>query len=159
MLPSITVPEANILTVIQLTTQLLAQFNSWVPGFFDTGIAIQNTTGYNTSFTLPSGALSAQTGPIMAYLYPADGSAAKTITSTAIAASATPTDQSGVDASGNVLPHATYIILLSNLPSRLASQRASPDRFTSLQISPMHMGSTTSRIKISRFPLRDTRCL
>ncbi len=109
-------PEATILTVVQLTTQLLAQFNSWVPGYFDTGIAIQNTTGFTTSFTQPLGNVAAQSGDILAVFYPADGSASKSIDT--LSSTFTLKGQGGLDANGNLAPHATWTILLSQLAAQ-----------------------------------------
>lgn len=106
-------PEVTILTITQLTTQLLAPFNSWIPGSFDTGFAISNTTGYPLSFTQNLGYLQAQAGNVVVYFYPADGSAAKTITT-----SSTVMPGSGLDVNGQIPAHGTWTVLLSTLATQ-----------------------------------------
>lgn len=107
-------PEANVLQIVQLTTQLLAVFNSWIPGAFDTGFAIANTTGFNTSLTQPFGNLGAQAGIVTAILYPADGSASKTVVTSATVLGGT----GGLDANGQIPPHGMWTVLLSQLATQ-----------------------------------------
>jgi hypothetical protein len=107
-------PPATVVMITQLTTQLLSVFNSWIPGTFDTGFAIANTTGYNFSLTQPLGFLASQPGNVVAVLYPADGTAAKTVTTSATVFAGT----GGLDASGQIPPHGMWTFLLSQLATQ-----------------------------------------
>lgn len=113
---SYTSPEITILNVTQLNTRLLAQFASWAPDVpgqvgsgLDTGIAISNTTGYGFA-----GDIGGAAGNIVATLFPADGTAAKTVTTSATVFA----NLYGLDAAGQIPPHGTFIILLSQLAAQ-----------------------------------------
>jgi len=107
-------PAATVVQITQLTTQLLSVFNSWIPGSFDTGFAIANTTGYNFSLTQNLGFLAAQPGNVVAVLYPADGTASKTVTTSATVFGGS----GGLDASGQIPPHGMWTFLLSSLATQ-----------------------------------------
>jgi len=108
-----TSPEITVLNVTQLSTRLLAQYVTWsadIPGQvdsgYDTGITISNTTGYGFA-----GDIGGAAGNIVATLFPADGSASKTVTTSATVFN----NLYGLDGSGQIPPHGTFVVLASTL--------------------------------------------
>jgi len=118
------VSAAIPITVTQLATSLLSVFNSWVPvaagapvdSGFDTGIAITNTTGFGLSaVTYPGNPyVVPQTGTITVAMFPANGGAAASFTTGPGVFAGT----GGLDANGNLPPHSTWTVLVSQLATQ-----------------------------------------
>jgi len=105
---------ANAVIITQLTTQLLAPFSTWIPGSFDTGFAVANTTGFGSALVATQGFINPQPGNVTVILYPADGTASKTITTSATVLGGT----GGLDANGQILPHGEWTVLLSTIATQ-----------------------------------------
>jgi hypothetical protein len=99
-------PGVTVVSVTQLLTELLSVFNV-CSSSFNTGFAVANTTNINAG---ASGGPPAQSGTITVTLYPADGSARKSFTT-----SATKKPGLGIDANGNLPAGGTWSVLLSDL--------------------------------------------
>jgi hypothetical protein len=105
----------TVVSVTQLLTELLSVFNV-SSSLFETGFAVANTTNINCSGGCPGNALGipagipSQSGTVKVWLYPSDGSAAKTFTT-----SATSKPGLGLDANGNLPAGAIWSVLLKDL--------------------------------------------
>jgi len=111
------------ITVFQQATALLSVFNSWIPPMagqsdsgFDTGIAISNTSGFGANaLTYPGDPwIPAQSGTVTAVLFPSNGGTPASVTTSATVFGGT----GGLDANGNIPPHATWTVLLSQLATQ-----------------------------------------
>jgi len=107
--------SANIpITITQLATALLSVFNAWLPGDFDTGFAIANTTGYVvTPVNIAGENVLGQTGNIIVVLYPQGGGTPYVYTTGPSNIIGT-----GLDSSGNLDPQGTWTVLLSALAQK-----------------------------------------
>lgn len=96
------VPSIPFISVIQVTTELLATFNVYIPGAYNTGFSVANTTGFL--------GVTPQTDVITVTLQPQDGSAAVSFLT-----SATNKPGIGLNSSGQLVPGASWTVLLSDL--------------------------------------------
>jgi len=112
------------ITVTQLATALLSVFNSWIlpmPNLpdsgFDTGIAITNTTGFGASAATYAGGpfIVPQTGTITVVMFPANSTTAPVSFTTGPTIFA---GTGGLDANGNLPPHGTWTVLVSQLATQ-----------------------------------------